>query len=146
MHWASSWPLWRKHVSADAGSIDPEEAQRRASALHLDAGMTVQELNWDEDADPVIRSGIEEVIGGDLAVEPLDEGGEVGLTADGFVQGHLFTHPDDASPMPLVGGQHRSLRSRSCLTSRRATRCGCEETVADVRIGRPGPGPDRASR
>jgi len=72
-HGASSWPLRRKQVSADAGSIDPEEAQRRASALNLDAGMTVQELNWDEDADPIIRSGIEAVIGGDLVDEDFDD-------------------------------------------------------------------------
>jgi hypothetical protein len=64
-------------VSVEAGStnpeIDPEEAHRRASALHLESGMTVQELNWDEDADPVIRAGIEAIIAGDLVDEDYDD-------------------------------------------------------------------------
>ena len=39
-------------MSVEAGSIDPDEARRMASALHLEPGLTVQELNWDEDAEP----------------------------------------------------------------------------------------------
>lgn len=63
----------RNQVSVDAGSIDPEEASRRASALHLDPGMTVQELGWDADVDPVIRVGIEQVIGGELVDEDFED-------------------------------------------------------------------------
>ena len=60
-------------MSVDAGSIDPEEARQRASALHLEQGVTVQELNWDEDVDPVIRAGIEGVVGSELVDEDFED-------------------------------------------------------------------------
>ena len=101
-------------MSADAGSIDLEEAQRRASALNLDAGMTVQELNWDEDADPVIRSGIEEIIGGDLvdglvdAIGPLADHGVIWLmTPKPGREGHIESE-DIADAAPTAGLQQTS--------------------------------------
>jgi hypothetical protein len=60
-------------VSVDAGSIDPDEALRMASALHLEAGLTVQELNWDDDAEETLRVGIEEIIGAELVDEDYDD-------------------------------------------------------------------------
>ena len=60
-------------MSVDAGSIDPEEARRMAAVLHLEPGMTVQELNWDEDAEPALRVGIEAVIEGELVDEDFDD-------------------------------------------------------------------------
>ena len=94
-------------MSADAGSIDPEEAQRRASALHLDAGMTVQELNWDEDADPVIRSGIEAVIGGDLVDEDFDDVVDAVVMwwrDDDGISSTVSSTPSDRSPITESSG------------------------------------------
>ncbi|MEY2989312.1 MAG: hypothetical protein RLZZ163_228 [Actinomycetota bacterium] len=60
-------------MSVDAGSVDPDEALRMASALHLEAGLTVQELNWDDDAEETLRVGIEEIIGAELVDEDYDD-------------------------------------------------------------------------
>ena len=60
-------------MSVDAGSIDPEEAQRMASALHLEPGLTVQELNWDEDAEDALRAGIEAIVGSEMVDEDFDD-------------------------------------------------------------------------
>jgi hypothetical protein len=60
-------------VSVDAGSIDPDEAARMAAALHLEAGLTVQELNWDDDAEETLRVGIEEIVGSELVDEDYDD-------------------------------------------------------------------------
>ncbi len=60
-------------MSVEAGSIDPEQARRMAAAMHLDPGMTVQELNWDEDADPALRDGIVAIVGSDLVDEYFDD-------------------------------------------------------------------------
>jgi hypothetical protein len=57
----------------DAGSIDPDEAVRMAAALHLEAGLTVQELNWDDDAEETLRVGIEEIVGSELVDEDYDD-------------------------------------------------------------------------
>ncbi len=40
-----------------------------AAALHLEAGLTVQELNWDDDAEETLRVGIEEIVGSELVDE-----------------------------------------------------------------------------
>ncbi len=60
-------------MSVDAGSIDPDEAARMAAALHLEAGLTVQELNWDDDAEETLRVGIEEIVGSELVDEDYDD-------------------------------------------------------------------------
>jgi hypothetical protein len=60
-------------VSVDAGLIDPDEAQRMASALHLEPGLTVQELNWDEDAEDALRAGIEAIVGSEMVDEDFDD-------------------------------------------------------------------------
>lgn len=60
-------------MSVDAGSIDPDEAQRMASALHLEPGLTVQELNWDEDAEDALRAGIEAIVGSEMVDEDFDD-------------------------------------------------------------------------
>lgn len=60
-------------MSVDAGSIDPDEAVRMAAALHLEAGLTVQELNWDDDAEETLRVGIEEIVGSELVDEDYDD-------------------------------------------------------------------------
>ena len=60
-------------MSVEAGSFDPDEARRMASALHLEPGLTVQELNWDEDAEPALRAGIEAIVGSDMVDEDFDD-------------------------------------------------------------------------
>lgn len=60
-------------MSVDAGLIDPDEAQRMASALHLEPGLTVQELNWDEDAEDALRAGIEAIVGSEMVDEDFDD-------------------------------------------------------------------------
>ena len=60
-------------MSVAAGSIDPEEARQRAVALHLEPGITVQEVNWDDDVDPVIRLGIEQIVGSELVDEDFED-------------------------------------------------------------------------
>ena len=70
---ALPWCPGRNLVSVEAGSIDPEEARRMAAALHLEPGMTVQELNWDDDAEPALRVGIEAIVGAELVDEDYDD-------------------------------------------------------------------------
>lgn len=60
-------------MSVDPGSIDPDEARQRAMALHLDSGVTVQELNWDEDVDETLRLGIEAIVGSEIVDEDFDD-------------------------------------------------------------------------
>lgn len=60
-------------MSVDAGSVDPEQARQMASALHLEPGVTVQELNWDADTEPALRVGIEEIAGVEMVDEDFDD-------------------------------------------------------------------------
>ncbi|MHB8795594.1 MAG: DUF3052 domain-containing protein [Candidatus Nanopelagicales bacterium] len=50
-----------------------DDARARAHRLGLQAGLTVQELGFDDDADHGLREGIEQVIGADLVDEGFDD-------------------------------------------------------------------------
>ncbi len=50
-----------------------DEAQARAARLGLSAGMTVQELGYDDDVDPMLRDGIETIVGGELVDEDYED-------------------------------------------------------------------------
>lgn len=43
-----------------------DEARQRALRLGFDAGLTVQELGWDDDVDEALRAGIISVVGSEL--------------------------------------------------------------------------------
>lgn len=50
-----------------------DEAQSRAARLGLSAGMTVQELGYDDDVDAALREGIEDIVGGELVDEDYED-------------------------------------------------------------------------
>ena len=50
-----------------------DEARDRARRLGLQAGLTVQELGYDNDVDEALRRGAEEVIEADLVDEDFDD-------------------------------------------------------------------------
>jgi len=56
-----------------AAAADQDEARQRAVRLGIEAGMTVQEIGYDEDVDESLRTGIEAVIDGELVDEDFDD-------------------------------------------------------------------------
>lgn len=50
-----------------------DDARARAERLALTAGLTVQELGYDDDVDADLRRGIEDVIGSELVDEDYDD-------------------------------------------------------------------------
>jgi len=50
-----------------------EEARTRAERLGMTAGLTVQEIGYDDDVDEVLRSGIEQVVGGAMVEDDFDD-------------------------------------------------------------------------
>ncbi|WP_407923975.1 DUF3052 domain-containing protein [Corynebacterium comes] len=57
----------------DAPGVVQKNAQEYAQILAIKAGMTVQELGWDEDCDSRISEAVEDVIGEELLDEDTDE-------------------------------------------------------------------------
>ena len=45
----------------------------RAERLGLTAGLTVQEIGYDDDVDDVLRAGIEQVVGGEMVDDDYDD-------------------------------------------------------------------------
>lgn len=50
-----------------------DEAVDRARRLGLQAGLTVQEIGYDEDVDAALRAGIESVVGSELVDEDFED-------------------------------------------------------------------------
>ena len=50
-----------------------EEARTRAERLGLTAGLTVQEIGYDDDVDEVLRQGVEQAIGSEMVDEDYDD-------------------------------------------------------------------------
>lgn len=57
----------------DAPGVVQKDAQEYAQVLGIQAGMTVQEIGWDEDCDSSISEAVEDVIGEELLDEDTDE-------------------------------------------------------------------------
>jgi hypothetical protein len=49
------------------------EDEARARRLGLEAGLTVQEIGYDDDVDEDLRAGISAIVGGDLVDEDYDD-------------------------------------------------------------------------
>jgi hypothetical protein len=56
-----------------AAAADRDEARTRAARLGIEAGMTVQEIGYDEDIDEALREGIEAIIGEEIVDEDFDD-------------------------------------------------------------------------
>ena len=56
-----------------AAAADRDEARTRAARLGIEAGMTVQEIGYDEDIDEALRAGIEAIIGEEIVDEDFDD-------------------------------------------------------------------------
>lgn len=52
---------------------EQDDARQRASRLGLTAGLTVQELGYDEDADALLREAIEGIVGTELVDEDYED-------------------------------------------------------------------------
>lgn len=50
-----------------------DEARNRAGRLGLQAGLTVQELGYDDDVDDELRAGVEALVGGELVDEDYED-------------------------------------------------------------------------
>ncbi len=50
-----------------------DEARARAGRLGLQAGLTVQELGFDDDVDEQLRAGVEDIVGAELVDEDYDD-------------------------------------------------------------------------
>jgi hypothetical protein len=50
-----------------------DEARARAGRLGLQAGLTVQELGFDDDVDEQLRAGVEDLVGAELVDEDFDD-------------------------------------------------------------------------
>jgi hypothetical protein len=50
-----------------------DEARARAGRLGLQAGLTVQELGFDDDVDEQLRAGVEGIVGAELVDEDFDD-------------------------------------------------------------------------
>lgn len=57
----------------DAPGVVQKDAQEYAQVLGIQAGMTVQEVGWDEDCDSGISEAVEDAIGEELLDEDTDE-------------------------------------------------------------------------
>lgn len=57
----------------DAPGVVQKDAQEYAQVLGIQAGMTVQEVGWDEDCDSSISEAVEDAIGEELLDEDTDE-------------------------------------------------------------------------
>jgi hypothetical protein len=60
-------------VRSDVTAAAEDGARDRARRLGLQAGLTVQELGYDDDVDDDLRAGIEQVIEGELVDEDFDD-------------------------------------------------------------------------
>jgi hypothetical protein len=60
-------------VRSDVTAAAEDGARDRARRLGLQAGLTVQELGYDDDVDEDLRAGIEQVIEGELVDEDFDD-------------------------------------------------------------------------
>jgi hypothetical protein len=63
----------REPQVGDASGAAVHEGQEWAGEMEVTAGLVVQELGWDEDADSTISESLEEVIGEALLDEETDE-------------------------------------------------------------------------
>ena len=50
-----------------------DKARERAGRLGLQAGLTVQELGYDDDVDQELRSGVEAIVGAEMVDEDFDD-------------------------------------------------------------------------
>lgn len=57
----------------DAPGVVKKDAQEYAQILGIQAGMTVQEVGWDDDCDASISEAVEDTIGEELLDEDTDE-------------------------------------------------------------------------
>lgn len=57
----------------DAPGVVKKDAQEYAQILGIQAGMTVQEVGWDDDSDASISEAVEDIIGEELLDEDTDE-------------------------------------------------------------------------
>lgn len=53
--------------------VADDEARTRAGRLGLEAGITVQELNYDTDVDEGLRLAVEEIVGAEMVDDDHDE-------------------------------------------------------------------------
>ncbi|MDD2858310.1 MAG: DUF3052 domain-containing protein [Candidatus Nanopelagicales bacterium] len=56
-----------------AAAADQDDARQRAGRLGIEAGMTVQEIGYDDDVDQSLRASIEAVIDEELVDEDFDD-------------------------------------------------------------------------
>lgn len=54
-------------------TVDADEARSRAQRLGLEAGITVQEIGLDSDADDALRDGVEAIVGSPMVDEDFDD-------------------------------------------------------------------------
>ncbi len=54
-------------------TVDAEEARGRAQRLGLEAGITVQEIGFDDDVDADLRAGIEAITGAEMVDEDFED-------------------------------------------------------------------------
>jgi hypothetical protein len=54
-------------------TVDAEEARGRAQRLGLEAGITVQEIGFDDDVDAELRAGIEAITGAEMVDEDFED-------------------------------------------------------------------------
>ncbi len=54
-------------------TVDAEEARGRAQRLGLEAGITVQEIGFDDDVDSDLRAGIEAITGAPMVDEDFED-------------------------------------------------------------------------
>lgn len=87
------WQAWAVDSTAGKGLASNHDGLSGAELLGLEPGLVVQELGWDEDADPDLRDDIMDILDAEMVDEPLeavdvvilwwrDEDGDV---ADGLV-------------------------------------------------------------